>query len=1626
MTIYKTSIILPEVKKVIIVIPRGFEIDEEIKLRLIRDEMLRRGAPIDELREILYKLWAPPTGTGKLAGTPPNWTTLRAAQSGVVRTVTNTTELNAAAAIANPGDTIVMSGAGGPWTGDWNLSRSGTLLNKIILVAGTPGSWGSRTIHKTANKINVTGAYWTVGGFKYSWAAVPANTKNVINATGAGTEFTDIEFANTPLGTSSQLEFLSINNAAHNTKLHHCDFNGINGFQVSYNPSAPSTTSPFATGVIIEYNSHTGGNNKWMSLGHLPNPYQNNERLLVTGVIVRYNNVLNSESGQAKTSGNLFYRNYIEGASSSAIGFRGGFDNICEGNYFKSCLWGLRVSDDRTTVVSNVFEACGNAIALNEGSSLNNMTPGHADRVFNSQHLRCENTLIAHNTFVNSTLRDVFLGYQQTGRHGAGHPQPFSPLNTKILNNIMSGNAGIRVFMRNPSSVIATNCTSTSASPLNPPPCSVYSTTDSVYHKYVGTQIKNNAVYVTAAGKIGDDTTDGGTPTGYINWNHATLTSGSIISGNIEVDPALSSVYRIIGAPCQNAGAAFINNGQDTATMLDWDGNARTQGAAPDIGVVEVASSVPPATGTYALFGGGFTTINITTATRYKYSDDTVTNGTALDVPRKQHGAAGNATVGIFAGGHDSAMMSSSTQYTYANDAVIAGTNLSSARREVTGVSTATDGYFGGGFTTVRVSTVDKYTYSSSVVIVGGNLTLARTSTGAAGDSFIGVFGGGFTNAVVATTDRYTYTTDTASAGANLTLARDDLAAAGNVNVGVFGGGIDSAISAVTDKYNYSTTTVMAGTNLATARQELGAAANDTTAYFGAGDVVSHTNVVDKYTFASDAVAAGTVLGTARYRLAAVGGVVVPAPPPAPPPPAIVPAGGLFALFGGGFTTENVANTDRYVYATDVVTPGSALATTRSQLAGVGNALAALFGGGLTSVVVAVVDKYTYTGDVVTAGTTLTTGTRGLAAAGNATGAIFAGGFTTVTVDTVKTYTYATDAVVAGTVLTTGRANPAATGDSSLALIGGGTSVSAVTADVDTYIYSNNTVTPSVTLTSPRHSLAASSNAILGVFGGGLEAALLAVTDRYVYASDEVLSGTSLATAREDLASASNATFGLFSGGFTTVVVATTDKYTFDSNTVSAGTALGTARRELAAAGEVVGVAPAPVTTTFGVFAGGNIGATQTEFTDRYVYANESMITGVALSYGRYGHAAVSNATAGIFSGGAGSSSVITDKYTFAVNAVTPGTALTLPRTDYSAGIGNETVGVFGGGVRGSTNVKLTELYTYTGDLVTAGTELGTARVSLAAAGNSTVGIFGGGDTAAGNATLTNLTDQYIYASNVVSPGTNLYFMRKSLSAQGNATVGAFCGGNTATFCASTERYIFSTNAVAPGMNLTLLRFSAASVGDGQSGIFGGGINVASLLSSTSKYVYTSDVMSVNTALGLIRHSLAGASGVVSGQIILNTQIHTKHRGLCSATHLGLVLVGDYVNGVLYHQDPTYCYDDAGAGNSPILILKRRITPVVYEEGFWLYYDRLTLDMEVGDILDPAQFELTWSDNGGVSLNANATKRNINLLSPNSALCRATFNRLGKARWRAWQVDVSAPIRLVVTGASADITKGKA
>lgn len=465
--------------------------------------------------------------------------------------VDNTAELNTAAAAAIGGTVIYCRT--GVYNGTITLDTNATSDAPIVVRAESLGTWGARNITWSA-KVNAGGNHLKVGGIKYTWNP---GSSNAFLPGGVHYEMLDCDVQDCDLpGTTSRL--IRFEDAADDSWVHHCSFTNNDGYVLVVDPSS---TTQFAARVIIEYNTFQGNN--YIQIGQVTE-----DRSVVSSTTIRYNRFLDDSGsiGEFKTSRNRFYSNYIYNCDQFTN--RIGEHNIYDNNYFKQCKKPLRVFDSNTTIVNNVFDGTTSegSIILLEGSTLAQTNSGIPN---NANHSRVESCLIAHNMFHGCASRSIYLGRSQTGQDG--NPEPYSPKDVWIYNNIFRLTQGRAIHMRTPTTAPIT--------------ADSYDLTVDSYHKYVNVEIKNNNFYLTGtavSGKVAG--------TGTVAWDDATYTTGTAISGTTSADPLLGPTYRITsGSPCANAGLAFSKNGWDTSSQYDWDGNARLQGAAPDQGQYEIA-----------------------------------------------------------------------------------------------------------------------------------------------------------------------------------------------------------------------------------------------------------------------------------------------------------------------------------------------------------------------------------------------------------------------------------------------------------------------------------------------------------------------------------------------------------------------------------------------------------------------------------------------------------------------------------------------------------------------------------------------------------------------------------------------------------------------------------------------------------------------------------------------------------------------------------------------------------------------------------------------------------------------------------------------------------------------------
>lgn len=143
-----------------------------------------------------------------------------------------------------------------------------------------------------------------------------------------------------------------------------------------------------------------------------------------------------------------------------------------------------------------------------------------------------------------------------------------------------------------------------------------------------------------------------------------------------------------------------------------------------------------------------------------------------------------------------------------------------------------------------------------------------------------------------------------------------------------------------------------------------------------------------------------------------------------------------------------------------------------------------------------------------------------------------------------------------------------------------------------------------------------------------------------------------------------------------------------------------------------------------------------------------------------------------------------------------------------------------------------------------------------------------------------------------------------------------------------------------------------------------------------------------------------------------------RWRAQCYARFNGMHLVG--AGGKLYRLDESAYTEDGET------IERIRVTPPIAVDGKRLFMSSLQVDFEpgvgtmTGQGQDP-QAMLDWSDDGGRTW-SNVYTASIGKIGEYRA--RVIWRRLGSFRTRTLRVRVTDPVKVVITGAWAEITKG--
>ncbi len=174
-----------------------------------------------------------------------------------------------------------------------------------------------------------------------------------------------------------------------------------------------------------------------------------------------------------------------------------------------------------------------------------------------------------------------------------------------------------------------------------------------------------------------------------------------------------------------------------------------------------------------------------------------------------------------------------------------------------------------------------------------------------------------------------------------------------------------------------------------------------------------------------------------------------------------------------------------------------------------------------------------------------------------------------------------------------------------------------------------------------------------------------------------------------------------------------------------------------------------------------------------------------------------------------------TSIYYFSSNSVLAGNNLTQGFT-YGAGISNQSVGIFGGGLNFSTATSNTDTYTYSSNMVVGSGALSSSGTNVTASSNENLGLF---LTTTLNGNFN--TSEYNYSSGTVVSGNVPSSLEYNSTAAGNYDLGLFAGGYSNI--TANNIYIYSNSVFTTGTNLSNGLYAGAGSGSNSTAVFSGG-----------------------------------------------------------------------------------------------------------------------------------------------------------------------------------------------------------
>ncbi len=372
--------------------------------------------------------------TGPAVDDPIDWPTQIAQATGSIYFVSTASEFNATAAVAQPGDVVILKN--GTYSG-WQLKipSRGTAANPVIYTAQTPG--GVTFTGRHQNGLVVTGDHNIVGGFQFRDCG--AYFVRFIKAN--HNRLTDSKFWSCGEGDTNRL--IEVKQLSHHNRIDHLLMDNIlsNGITVFLDQfdvaNGPSQYTRIDHNVI--QNSGAGATNgrEAIQIGQGSGWSGGaGTDMLETVAVVEYNyfTKMTREIIEIKSSRNLVRFNRLVDAEGS-LSIRQGTENVVDSNFLHNTKSGITVKGENQVVTNNVVVG-----SRNFGISITAYGNFQLTETKWSSFPPTGNMLIAHNTLIDNVKGAIDLG-RKVGYVGLTNAE-LPPYNITFINNVFAGSSG--------------------------------------------------------------------------------------------------------------------------------------------------------------------------------------------------------------------------------------------------------------------------------------------------------------------------------------------------------------------------------------------------------------------------------------------------------------------------------------------------------------------------------------------------------------------------------------------------------------------------------------------------------------------------------------------------------------------------------------------------------------------------------------------------------------------------------------------------------------------------------------------------------------------------------------------------------------------------------------------------------------------------------------------------------------------------------------------------------------------------------------------------------------------------------------------------------------------------------